>query len=47
LAVLEQNLPQEFDSKEEIKELETTIDDSMDSNERLTKPKEMREYSKK
>jgi len=47
LAVLEQNLPQEVGSKEEIKELETTIDDSMDSNERLTKLKEIRKYSKK
>jgi len=47
LAVLEQNLPQEVDSKEEIKELETTMDDSMDSNERLTKLKEIRKYSKK
>jgi hypothetical protein len=43
LAVLEQNLPQEFDSKEEIKELETTIDDSMNFDERLTKLKEMRD----
>jgi len=43
LAVFEQNLPQEAYNKEEAEGLETTIDDSMDYNERLTKLKELKD----
>jgi len=43
MAVPEQASSEEFGSKEEINEVEATIDNSMDSDERLTKLKELKD----